>query len=330
MKINKYLLTFTGAFFALGTIVLIISRKVSPLFTHTVYYCQAFISSLSFKIPHHLRLFLPILISLIAVVFITRLIVLYFSIKRLKKELAIKHKNNKRFNSLVRELQLANKAFLVTGSKPFAFCLGVRNPKIYVSTALTRFVSQRELKAILLHEKSHLEGRDTTTLFLAKVIEFLFPFFPVVNDLIQNFILEREIRADRAAINGLGSPRPLYSALKKLLLYDSSDDFSFVPSIGQSKTLEVRIKTLINNKSAPYRRFNPLHVFISLLSIIILSLVTLAPISAMELRDGKDNKQKDDVMMVCLSGGTCHRWCKENKTVIPMTAVPNAAPLSTP
>lgn len=326
IKINKYVLAFTSIFLILGVVTFVVSQKFSSLLTHTVYYCQAFISSLSFQIPHNLRLFLPILIGLIPVIFVIRLGVLYFSIKKLKKEQVIKDKGYKGFNSLVRELRLVDKAFLVAGNKPFAFCLGVRNPKIYVSTTLIRLVNPKELKAILLHEKNHLEKKDTTTMFLAKVTEFLFPFFPIISDLTQSFILEREINADKAAINGLGSSKPLFSALKKLLLYNSSHDFSFIPSIGQSKTLEIRIKTLIN-KSTPYKRFNPLNVVISLLSIGILSLVIFAPVNAMELHD---QEEEEDVMMVCLAGGECNKWCEENKTVIPETIAPSTSYLSSP
>lgn len=163
-------------------------------------------------------------------------------------------------------------------------------------------------------------------MFLAKVTEFLFPFFPIVSDLVQSFILEREIRADRAAINGLGSSKPLSSALKKLLLYSSSHDLAYVASIGRSKTLEARIKTLIN-KSTPHRKFRPLHVIISLLSITILSLMIFAPVNAMELHD---QEEEEDVMMVCLAGGECNKWCEENKTVIPEPIAPNASYFSSP
>lgn len=334
IRANRYFLAFTGIFLTLGATIFVAFQKLSPLLTHTVYYCQAFISSISLKIPHNLRLFLPIFAALIFLVFITKLTILYFSIKRLKKELVIKNKSYasynsspyKRFNLLVRELQLNNKAFLVTGGKPFAFCLGIMNPEIYISTALTKLVSPKELRAILLHEKSHLERKDTATMFLAKVTEFLFPFFPIISDLVESFILEREIRADKAAVDGSGSSKPLSSALKKLLLYDSPDSFSYVPSIGQSKTLETRIMTLIN-KSAPYRKFNSLNVVISLLSVAILSLVIFSPVNAMELHD---QEQGEDVMMVCLSGGECNAWCKQNDTVVPMTKASNASYFSSP
>lgn len=254
--------------------------------------------------------------------FFIKLVAVVFSIRRIKRKLVIKDKNYKKLDLVIKHTNLINKVFLVASDKHLAFCFGFRNPRIFISTALVRSATSMELKAILLHEKTHLENRDTTTMFLATVTESLFPFFPVISDLIQNFIIEREIKADKIAVSELGSSKPLCSALNKLLRQPASN-LAFVPSIGDTQTLEVRINTLIN-ESSNYKKFSMFNILISLLSMILLSFVIFAPVSAMELHD---RETKEDVVMVCLSSNECNKWCKENETVIPMSIAPN---LSTP
>ena len=91
----------------------------------------------------------------------------------------------------------------IQSEKPFAFCFGIRSPKIYVSSALISLFTKDEFETILCHEKHHLESRDALTLLVAHMVESLFPFFPLLSDLIMAYRTEREMLADRAATQGV-------------------------------------------------------------------------------------------------------------------------------
>ena len=90
-------------------------------------------------------------------------------------------------------------------------------PKIYISTGLLSHLTKKELEAVLRHEQYHLENHDTFTMIVASVAHSLFPFFPLVSDLINKYRIDREIRADKFAVSKIGDQYPLVSVLKNFL-----------------------------------------------------------------------------------------------------------------
>ena len=87
---------------------------------------------------------------------------------------------------------LKDKIIIFQNSKPSAFCLGIKSPRIYLSTKLLAVMNKKEIEAILLHEKYHLIKRDTLLILLATFVKGLFLLFPIMTDIITSFLRQKE------------------------------------------------------------------------------------------------------------------------------------------
>ena len=180
MKLNKHFLIFASLLISLIVLTGIVIYKYFPLLVHhTIYYCQAVAQALSFQLPKNLGIFIFIIILSViiftAIKFFTTLFRIYQFRRYLQKNIS-KHMS---FLPFLNELKLANKVITIKSEKPFAFCFGIKSPKIYISTKLIHLSTRSELKTILLHEQYHLKHRDALTLMIANIIESLFPFLSV-------------------------------------------------------------------------------------------------------------------------------------------------------
>lgn len=106
---------------------------------------------------------------------------------------------------------------VVDAPHPFAFVYGWRRPRICVSTGLIGRLSDRELEAVLRHERWHLVRRDPVRLLLVRMLSAAFLFVPGIRQLSRQYRLATEIAADRHAVEAMGSRRWLLSALMKLV-----------------------------------------------------------------------------------------------------------------
>lgn len=303
IKINKNLFIFSGLIFLLGTSSLVFLQRFLPLVSHASYYCQSFINSLSLPIPYYLGVIPFLLFSLFLFIATAKLLTIYLKVQLSKKKLVRHPRSNTDFNTLLDKLQVKNKTYLIKSEKQFAFCLGIRSPKIYVSTSLVKILRTQELEAVLRHERYHLNNRDTLIMLIASVGESLLPFFPLFSDFLHNYRIEREIKADAEAIQGLGDREPLISALRKLLTVPSVT-ITTASAIADHDTLEPRIRALLK-KDFRFRKFKARHIFISILSVFVMSFIMFSPVQAVEVQ-----YMGEDVMMICPNGIECHNTCK--------------------
>ncbi len=288
MKVNKYLLIFISLFFFLGTLVSVVVYKFFPLLVHhTIYYCQKMIHSLSFQIPGNLGMFIFITIFIVLLFTAIKFLATLLQIYRFRGLLLKNTSRYTPFVTLLKNLGLTDKVVTIKNEKPFAFCFGIRSPKIYVSSKLISLFSQSEFEIILRHERHHLERRDALTLLVAHIVESFFPFFPLLSDLIMAYRVEREILADKAAIQG-STNKNLISVFNKLLQYEPDQNFAMVPTIAEPKTLEVRIRSLTHGLL-----YHPIvswkKTLLSLFSLGVIFFFIFVPVNAIELHeDGHD------------------------------------------
>lgn len=104
---------------------------------------------------------------------------------------------------------------VVVARRPFAFVYGWWRPRICVSTGLLERLTDRELEAVLLHERWHLVRRDPARLLVVRSIRAAFGFVPVIREVAEGCLLTVEIAADRHAVRAMGHPRWLAGALLK-------------------------------------------------------------------------------------------------------------------
>ncbi|MEK7186269.1 MAG: M56 family metallopeptidase [Patescibacteria group bacterium] len=319
IKINKNLALFSGLFLLLGTFLLFALQKFSPLLTHAVYYCQSLIINADMiPIPYYLSIIPVSFLFLIFTISLIKFFILTAKIQVLKHTLRGKVTAERTVNTLIKSLGLKNKTVVVNSNEKFAFCLGVMIPKIYISTGLLSHLTKKELEAVLRHEQYHLENHDTFTMIVASVAHSLFPFFPLVSDLINKYRIDREIRADKFAVSKIGDQYPLVSVLKKLLAFPAVEAVA-VAAIADQDTLEPRIYSLVNK---PYirRQFKLRHLFITIFSSLVFVAIIVMPVHAKEL-----HPQEHDVMILC-TDGECMNSCMSQKNLSKFySEIPNSS-----
>jgi Zn-dependent protease with chaperone function len=309
VKINKNLALFFALFIVAGTILLITLQRLSPLIGHVTYYCQSLLVEANMiPIPYYLTIVPFLLLAFILTISFIKFFILNIKAQFLKLKLKGDAVREHDINELVQRLGLEKQAILVKSNKPFAFCLGIRTPKIYFSTGLLSTLSVQEVEAVLRHEQYHLENHDTFTMIVASVVNSLFPYFPLIGDFINRYRIEREIEADKFAVHQIGNQIPLISALKKLLAFPTTGSIA-IAAIADQDTFESRICSLIN-KPLIQRRFRIRNLLITLFSSLILTSFIIMPVYAKEI-----HHEEHDVMMLCTEG-ECMNSCtsKENLT----------------
>ncbi len=315
IRLNRHSFLFFSLALFLGLLLSGIFQKILPLLLqHTVYYCQQAFQAFSIRIPSSFSLFIYFVVGIVLLMVIAKVYFHFVTVQKLRKQfdMHVSEAKNKTIYDVVKKLHLEKKTVVFSDKKPLAFCLGIRNPKIYISTGIIAIMNEKELEAILLHEKYHLENRDTFTMLLASVIQFMFPFFPIITDLLTNYRIEREINADKEAIEFLGDNSPLISVLKKMLAMPQPAIIG-ISAVAEYDSLEPRIR-ILTQKNFSRRKFKALNILISLCSVIILSTILLTPVQAIEMQS-----MHEKTTMVCMSGDSCAKWCKEHNTVVPFS-----------
>ncbi|MCI0395752.1 MAG: M56 family metallopeptidase, partial [Chloroflexi bacterium] len=117
---------------------------------------------------------------------------------------------------LCAELGLPAPIVVLAIPAPLAFCYGLFRPRICLSTGLVEALTDKELKAVLLHEEYHRRHYDPLRTFLADVLAVMFFFLPAVAEWRDFFLASTELAADRYATH-LAGRSFLAGALHKLL-----------------------------------------------------------------------------------------------------------------
>ena len=300
-------MVFSGTliFLTFGHVV-VIYKYFLVLIHHGLYYCQEMARSLNFRLPSEYGKILAGILILAVLFTLFKLFRSILNVFAFRKSLLYKkHELPDRLMSLFVALGIKENVLVFTQAKPQAFCFGIRNPKIYISTGLVQLMNKKELEVILRHEKYHLEHKDTLTLLLASVIESLFPFFPVVSDFIRVYRTDRELAADKAAITTSIDKFTMKEVLKKLLLYDPVAHPAYLPAIMSIDTLEARIRSmnLIDNT---YKKIGLRNLGLSILSLVALLGLMVTSVNAIELHeDGRD------VIMLCNDSAHCESVCRQ-------------------
>jgi beta-lactamase regulating signal transducer with metallopeptidase domain len=114
--------------------------------------------------------FIQKVFSIIAVFAFGNVLISCLRTVRFKNNLHIICPQSRRIKSLEKKFSLHNKIIVFDDFRLMAFCLGVFNPKIYLSNQLLKEMTSSELKAIVLHEKQHILGKDNLLLFFLNLL----------------------------------------------------------------------------------------------------------------------------------------------------------------
>lgn len=322
MKPNSYLLGFGSLLtFLLVSHFFVILKYFELLIHHTVFYCQAMAKALTLQVPGDIsRVYIGLLLLAITYTVIKIGVALYkiytFSKTILKAEI----QNDNRLLNIASAIELGNRVVLLKQKKPQAYCFGVINPKIYISTGLMAMMTDAEIVIILRHEKYHLEHKDSLVFIIATLVESLFPFFPVISDFIRMYRTNREVEADTNAMHSTNDRYSLTEILRKLVSAEPVVNPAFIASILSEDILEARIQSLTHQKVI-YRKTRIRNVVLSVASFVILIGLIASPVNAIELHDSGR-----DVVMLCNGTNNCESVCRKETLLKLQSHAPQYSP----
>jgi Zn-dependent protease with chaperone function len=173
--------------------------------------------------------------------------------------------------SLCAELGLTQQIVVLPTNVPIAFCFGLLRPRICISMGLLAMLSDKEVKAVLLHERHHQRHFDPLRTLIVDGIAALLFFLPIVAELRDLFHTETELAADRYAIRTTGRA-PLAGALHKLFTHSLvMQEFVIHRGINGLKAMEARLSYLLDD--VPLRwRFSSHRLLMSTLFLLLFCL----------------------------------------------------------
>lgn len=290
--------------FAIGAsaITAALLAKSLPLFvTKALYFCQQFISNTVLQIPTTIPgLFIVALGVSLLIGALSFLVQLARTHQLLKVLLAKKVSINKTVEEIACSVGLASKIDLIRDESLFSFCHGIFSPRIVITTALAESLSTKELEAVFLHEKAHLESFDPLKILVGKTVSSMFFFLPIFSELYQNMTANSELSADRFTTEWQKETAHLRAAIRKILATPQVV-LANVPAIYNGDCLEVRIQQLINPAIKSRSSLSALSILTSFLFIGVSSFLLQAPVAAFS-----------DSHLICPTNNSCSKECQHN------------------
>lgn len=138
---------------------------------------------------------------------------------------------------------LAGRVDVLDDVHPCSFTYGLAAPRVLVSQGLIDAVTPDELRAVLEHERYHVQSWDTIKVVVARAAPSAFFFLPALAHLRDRYLAGRELAADRQAVRAVGQ-RPLAGALYRVLDGPTLADLGAAAALGGSEYLDQRVEQL--------------------------------------------------------------------------------------
>ncbi len=132
----------------------------------------------------------------------------------------------------------------IPAEAPTSFCWGLLRRRIIVTSALIDVLSEGELAAVVAHEAEHARVYDPAWMLFARCASSAFFWLPLAADLRDRYFVRKELAADRAAIDRVGS-----RAFGSALLTVSAPGPAGTVSFGDG-TLNLRVDALLGKPVA--------------------------------------------------------------------------------
>lgn len=166
------------------------------------------------------------------------------------------------------------------------FTAGLLEPRIYVTSALQRTLSLRELEAVLLHELNHVRRRDPARAAAATFLADVLFWLPVVRESVTGWLMTLETRADDSA-RRLGDD-VVASAILKVARF-AAHGSPGVALVGRSTThVESRVRRLLGQECSHIHSV-PRTLARSVTALTIIWVVALVTTSAHAAQGNRDD-----------------------------------------
>lgn len=276
---------FTSLAFFLFSFLLLFGlfKKFAPLAAgQAIYYCQALLSNTLITLPRSLPSLLTFLLLLVFATGIFILIVQLIKVRILMTNLS-KNKITApgKVITLSKSLGIFKKVDVVRDSRCLSFCYGFFSPRIILSSKLVKMLTEKQLRAVLIHENYHLKNYDPLKIMLGQIATYMFWFLPVIKDFYDHFVILKEFSADQLVIDIEKSAKNLKLALAKIM------DYPLVPASGivpftTTKGLEARVLHLAEKGGKPSFKMSIVRLIVSGLVILFVFVFLNIPIYAIE------------------------------------------------
>lgn len=101
--------------------------------------------------------------------------------------------------SSVAESSGAGRIYVLPTSQPSAFCVGLLRPRVVLTEGLLARLDRDERAAVVWHEGMHARAHEPLKCLLARVSTRTFFWLPLLGDLLNRYLLAKELDADRRA-----------------------------------------------------------------------------------------------------------------------------------
>ena len=196
----------------------------------------------------------------------------------LTRNLAALRAPDSELEPLTWRLGLKDKVRLLDSEVPLCFCAGFISPRVYLSRGMVEKLTPEELDALLLHEKHHMENYDPLKMLLGRLVVSALFFIPSLRDIFEHYLIDKEIAADRSAIQSQGYFRGIAGAIEKLL-----QERSTIPAeglvVGGAEALSYRIDHLMGHAPRHGLYIPIAHLATSFLITTLIIATILAPLS---------------------------------------------------
>lgn len=147
-------------------------------------------------------------------------------------------------------------AQLRIGDLPEPILMGVLSPTIYIPESLVKSSSEAELRAVLIHEATHIRNGDLRWRMVGELIRILFWPQPAVRLLLKALAQSDEERCDQQVL-AEGVPSSAYANMLVTLAESCRDQLKVAGAVGFSSGLGRRVKLLLSKRISAPRDLSP-------------------------------------------------------------------------
>ncbi len=249
-------------------------------------YCQQVLSNYS-------SIIYSIIGVLLSVALIYLALQLFFTNQFLKRYLKKRVKSSDKLSKIALPLKILDRVDVVDSKANLVFCYGILRPRIVLSSQLTNSLSDKQLRAVLLHESCHLKSYDPLKIVLSRTLSSIFFFIPLLKDLQRHYMLTKEIVADMEVIKYSGK-EVLISVLSKLITSRFSS-LNTIAALVTTNDLEKRILYLGGKQKSIAFQPPMFNIAISIFMVVALFIVISTPVYAVKNQEGGFCKTENQV-----------------------------------
>lgn len=161
--------------------------------------------------------------------------------------------------------------YVTPASRPTAFCFGLIRPRVVITDGLLSRLDSDEQAAVVCHEVHHARSREPLKCLTAKLVTSAFFWLPILADLLDRYLLVKELAADCLAAQRT-SKRALAGAL-----HEVSGTLTPAAAVGLAEHAAARVDRLFDSRAALPPLWRRSHVALSALATFGLAAVAVAP-----------------------------------------------------